>query len=168
MRSTLFVRSLAVAVGFLLVTSPVTAEAAKQIAGEDIRTGGRGGDLASTSFLEAVQFKMSRCDVEAIRPRSFPANPEAYIEGWLTCDSAILPELFNNTVCLQVKEAGSFVDNGCCRIPKTTVSTTPWLMCGEAWALRDGTHEYRTRARAFRPATGKGETDYSPAISFTR
>jgi hypothetical protein len=114
-----------------------------------------------------VAFVMTRCDVEAIRPRRFPMNPEAYVEGWLTCDPAILPETFNNTVCLQVKKGGSFVDNGCCKIPKTTVSTTPWLMCGEPWALLQGTHKYRTRARAFRPSTSQGETDYSPAVTFT-
>ena len=168
MRSHLFVGFLAVVLGFMLVTNPVTAEAAKEMTGKDIVNGsGRDDAVTSSGADKAVLFKMSRCDVTAIRPERSPAETEAYIEGFLTCDSAILPEVFNNTVCLQVKKNGSFVDNGCCRIPKTTVSTTPWLMCGEPWALVDGTHKYRTKARAFRPATGKGETDYSPAISFT-
>jgi hypothetical protein len=168
MRSNLFVGFLAAVVGFMLVTNPVTAEAAKQMTGKDIKNGtARGEAFVSSGFHKAVLFEMTRCDVEAVRPQGFPMNPEAFIEASLTCDPAILPEIFNNTVCLQVKKGGTFVDNGCCKIPKTTVSTSPWLMCGEAHALLQGTHKYRTRARAFRPATGKGETDYSSAIALT-
>jgi hypothetical protein len=129
---------LAVVVGLLLVTNPVVADAA-----------------------------MARCDVTANPPRrSTPTEPEAYVEGWLTCDPAILPDTFNNTVCLQAKKGNSFVDIHCCRIPNTTVDSTPWLMCGEGGLLLPGKHQYRTRARAFRISTGRGETHYSPAVTF--
>ena len=165
MRSKVFVGFMAL-VGFLLVTNPMGADAAIPATGENIENS-IVTDAGSATKAKPEVFKLARCDVEAITPRAFPMDTEAYIEGWLTCDAAILPEIFNNTVCLQVRKGNSFVDNGCCKIPKTTVSTTPWVMCGEPWALLPGTHEYRTKARAFRPSTGKGETDYSPVITFT-
>ena len=90
-------------------------------------------------------------------------------EGYLTCDRAILPVDFNNTVCLQLKYAGGFIDISCCKVPDSTVTSTPdWTMCAEPNMLLDGTQRYRTRARAFRPSTGRGETDYSPAVTITR
>ena len=141
MRATVFVGFLSLVVGFLVVTNPVGANAA-----------------------------MARCDVHTLPPHTFTSTDErAGIEGWLTCDSAILPETFKNgVVCLQAKTAGgSFVDIHCCRIVQFTMGSTPWNICAEDGPLFTGKHRYRTKARAFRPTTGRAETNYSPAVTIT-
>ena len=111
---------------------------------------------------------IKRCDVTANPPRrATPTDPEVAYEAWLTCDPAILPETFNNTVCVQAKTGSSFVSINCVKIPKTAVSSTPWLMAAESWPLLDGTYEYRTRARAFRVANGTVEVHFSAAVTIT-
>jgi hypothetical protein len=129
---------LAAVAGFLSVTNPVAAEAA-----------------------------IARCEVTAVEPRGIAGDPEAYVEGWSACDRAILPERFDHAVCLQAKKGRRFVDIHCCRVFNTRVNAKPWLMCGEGGPLLEGTHQYRTRARAVRLSNGHGETDYSAAVSLT-
>ena len=86
----------------------------------------------------------------------------------MTCYPDVLPETFKNgMVCLQAKTVSSFVDIHCCKFPKFTVNSTPFTICAEDGALFAGTHRYRTRARAFRPSTGRAETNYSPAVTIT-
>ncbi len=109
---------------------------------------------------------IARCDVTAAEPRRLsPTDSDAHVEAHLTCDRAVLTERFTNAVCLQIKKGKRFVDHECCKVINTRVSTRPWLMCGEAWPLRAGTHQYRTRARANRLSTGTREVDYSPAVT---
>lgn len=116
-----------------------------------------------------AQAGIARCEVRAFEPRrATPTDPEAGIEGTLTCDPDALPSRFTHTVCLQVKKGERFVDAGCCRVIEVRVSTTPWNMCAESWPLLAGTHKYRTRARAVRLSTGSAETDYSPSRTFTK
>jgi hypothetical protein len=145
MRSKLvFAGLLAVVASFLVVINPV---------------------VLNPGVAEAA---IRRCDVTANPPRrATPTDPEVAYEGWLSCDPAILPETFNNTVCVQARTGSSFVDIQCVKVPRTTVSSTPWLMAAESWPLLDGTYEYRTRARAFRVATGTVETHFSSAVTMT-
>ena len=66
---------------------------------------------------------IKRCDVTANPPLwATPTDREVAYEAWLTCDPAILPGTFNNTVCVQAKTGSSFVDIQCVKIPKTRVS----------------------------------------------
>jgi hypothetical protein len=111
---------------------------------------------------------IARCEVTAKEPRrATPTDPEAYIEGTLTCERAILPERFTHTICLQAKKGTRYVDVHCCRLLGSRVSTTPWLMCGEPGRLLPGTHRYRTRASTVRQSNGNRETDYSTTRRFT-
>ena len=108
MRSKLLVGQLLLAVvaGVLIVANPVVADAAT----------------------------MARCEVKARQPRQRCAPISAATEGSMVCDPAILPERFNNTVCLQAKRGSRFSMSNAARIPNTRVDSTTWLMCAEGRA----------------------------------
>jgi hypothetical protein len=116
----------------------------------------------------AAEAGIARCEVTAREPRGISSEPTSvYVEGFLSCDPAILAERFTHTVCLQVERGSRFVDVDCCRIIAQRVSRTPWLMCGEDKQTLPGTHRYRTRATTARRSNGNAETDYSTTRKFT-
>jgi hypothetical protein len=109
------------------------------------------------------------CTVTASTPRRVaPDDPQAGIEADLTCPRGLLPERFDFAVCLQSKFNGVFKNIGCCRVIDTRVDQSPWLMCAEAWPLRQGgPFTYRTRAKATRLHDGVSEVGVSGTVVFT-